>query len=208
VTDWIATPAVHTVGERWIVVDHGVFTSDDEGAHWRSRLPDDANATLVSTAFRGASMLAIDADAQLWRSDDACSSVRPMGIATTVRVALQGGLPVRIAWDGDRDIALISREHVFRSSDGGNTWQATSTGLDVATGFDACIVGDHRLVVRIPGRDRETGQLMLEDRALHRFMPIENSEAHPAAAIACDGPWVYVASPEGAVSRVDGRRIR
>ena len=115
---------------------------------------------------------------------------------------------MRIAWDGDRDIALISREHVFRSVDGGNTWQATSTGLDVATGFDVCMAGDHRLVVRVPGRDRESGQLMLEDRALHRFLPIENAEAHPAAAISCDGPWVYVASPEGAVSRVDGRRVR
>jgi photosystem II stability/assembly factor-like uncharacterized protein len=206
--DWIATPTVHAVGERWILIDHGVFTSDDEGAHWTSRLPVDATATLVSTAFHGASMIGIDADAQLWRSDDACSTVRPMAIATAVRVALQGGLPVRIAWDGERDIALVSRERVFRSTDGGSSWHPTSAGLDVATGFDVCMTPDRRLVVRIAGRDRENGQLMLENRALHRFQPIDDSDAHPAAAIACDGSWIYVASPEGAVSRLDARRAR
>ena len=209
---WSTRPAVHAVGERWIVVDRGVYTSDDEGAHWTSRMPDDSRSAVVSTVFVGASMLALDLEGRVWRSDDACSSVVPASITLppTTTTNAEVDLPMMLAWNGERSIAIASRARIARSDDGGATWRNTTRGIDVASGFDLCMLADRRMFARnVRGRADE-GRLLVEDAASGLLVPIADDELHPAAAIVCDiaANAVYVASPEGSITRLDARQVR
>lgn len=127
------TPSVHAAGDRWIILRGGVWTSDDEGATWRPRLGarEGAASTRPITALSvvGGRALALDEEFNLWRSDDAAatwqraSSSPPWPSAEPPR--WNSARPL-LAWDGRRRVALLARNLLAVSDDGGAHWESRS----------------------------------------------------------------------------------
>lgn len=127
------TPSVHASGDRWIILRGGVWTSDDEGASWRPRLgARDGAATprpiTVLTVVAGRA-LALDEEFNLWRSDDAAATWRRVSSSTPWPSAepprWNSARPL-LAWDGRRRVALLARNLLAVSDDGGATWESRS----------------------------------------------------------------------------------
>src|SRR5262249_44447687 len=145
-----ASPVLHVAGDRWVVVDGGVLTSDDQGARWRAR-PLHAGAlgaddAVLAAAFHGASGVLLDAGYRLRRPHDAGSTVAapraPEGLAALAQTV--PSVPA-LAWDGGRRIAVITRAAIARTADGGASW-STPHGGWATTPSAAAFAPDGRLV--------------------------------------------------------------
>ncbi len=207
--DLITTPAVGTVGERWVVIDGAVYSSDDEGAHWSTHSLGGESPLLLAAAFRGAGLMVLDVEGRLWRSDDGGSSFRLLGAPDTLRRLVARSVPLRIAWDGVGAITVAARDQVDRSTDGGATWQSTLLPPEAGYGADVVCLPDGRVARRMGvGGSPEPTSLFVEDAVTHRLAPVDDAAMHAVAAMAVDGPWLYVAGPEGSLSRADASRLR
>jgi photosystem II stability/assembly factor-like uncharacterized protein len=83
------------------------------------------------------------------------------------------------------------RGNVLRSTDGGASWEALPTGLQV--GITASAVGaDGRIVLA-----SQAGHLLVSDAAVTRFVPRSLERPFPAAAVLGVASGVLVAGPRG-----------
>jgi hypothetical protein len=127
------TPSVHASGDRWVILRGGVWTSDDEGASWRPRLGarEGAAATRPITALAvvAGRAIALDEEFSLWRSDDAAATWRRASSSTPWPSAepprWNSARPL-LAWDGRQRVALLARNLLAVSDDGGATWESRS----------------------------------------------------------------------------------
>jgi hypothetical protein len=204
-----AARALHVAGDRWIVVEGAVMTSDDEGANWRVRLGvlGTEESPVLAAAFHASAGLLLDAGYVLWRTDDGASTFQPASRDGSLARLLEGRVetPV-VAWDGAQRVALISRTSILRSSDGGASWTGNGGGERYAARL-ATFAPDGRLVaVARAWIDRRCARsegeiLAVEARDGRAFEPVPDACAHEGAAFAFDNGSAYVASPGGTISR-------
>ncbi|MEZ4393433.1 MAG: hypothetical protein R3A48_20290 [Polyangiales bacterium] len=125
-------PSVHSVGDRWIVLRGGVWTSDDDGAQWIPRLgttarPGGDEVGVTHLVVRRGRALAMDGEFGLWRSDDAGASWLRVGAdapcPVVTRPRWSGGRTL-LAWDGADRVAVLGRSLFALSDDGGRHWSA------------------------------------------------------------------------------------
>jgi hypothetical protein len=211
-------PAVHVTGDRWIVVDGVVHTTDDQGAHWRVRHGDDQREQqppVVAAVFHGEDGLLLDTSRQLWRTNDAGTTFQH--VATVDAQAHNDAFErrtygVTLAWDGAARVAVVAGAYLTRSSDAGATWVTPRTIRSFARG--ATFAPDGNLVAVL---DRsvapqcsavEVSQVIaVETRTEPGFAAVADACRHNVAAFAFDAGGVYVATRHGTVYRGDLRRL-
>lgn len=126
--------SVHAVGDRWVIVRGGVWTSDDDGARWVPRFGNEfqraterggAPITALDVRFRGGRALLLDGFYGLWRSDDAGETWRPVAEASTCPIATRnpwGAGRSFLLWDGGARVGVLGRNALALSEDGGRSW--------------------------------------------------------------------------------------
>jgi hypothetical protein len=211
-------PGVFAVGDRWLVVRAGVWSSDDDGVKWVRRFGDDPEHTpdrggpprmaqdLVVVEGRA---LLLDAEFVLWRSDDAGETWRALRSLTPCPVAARppwGAGRALLAWDGGERLAVLGRNLLARSDDAGRTWRSADAPFGAAA---ARMDPNGALVVAIdrPGSARLCLGAIETTLAVARgevFTLARDACAHRGAAVAFEarrGGDVVVVSPAGAAWR-------
>lgn len=125
-------PSVFSVGDRWIVLRGGVWTSDDDGAQWIPRLattarPGGNEVGVTHLVVRRGRALAMDGEFALWRSDDAGASWLRVGADAPCPIVARprwSGGHTLLAWDGGDRVAVLGRNLFALSLDGGRHWSA------------------------------------------------------------------------------------
>jgi hypothetical protein len=125
--------SVAVLGDRWVVCDGDVYTTDDEGRRWTQRfgpagtgVPTGPRA--VAMVVRGGGALLLDHEYTLWTSVDAVTTFRRLERDHPIPSAHPGhwpGVPL-LAWDGAQDLAVLNRHTFARSGDGGRTFTLAS----------------------------------------------------------------------------------
>lgn len=211
-------PSVHGVGDRWVIVRGGVWTSDDDGARWQPRFGNEfqraperggAPLTVLDAGFVEGRGLLLDASFGLWRSEDAGESWRPVTEASTCPVATRSPWVAGrslLAWDGRARVAVIARNGLARSEDGGRTWSSRDAGLSASSAAmspqGALVVAVERVwsAARLCGRGE--GATLLVDQAQGLALARETC-AHRGAVVAYDrdGGEAVVIGASGAAWR-------
>lgn len=137
-------PSVHAIGDRWVVVRGGVWTSDDDGARWSPRFGNEfqraterggAPITVLDARVLDGSALLLDASFGLWRSEDAGETWRPVTESSTCPIATRnpwGAGRSFLLWDGGARVGVLGRNALALSDDGGRAWSVQDAAFSAA----------------------------------------------------------------------------
>lgn len=203
--------SVTVLGDRWIVADGNVLTSDDQGAHWTQRpVTEEASHGVIdrvtAVAFHGGTTgYALLASHALLRTDDGASSFHAVEAAaswTSLSAVLMS--QQSLAWDGAGEIAVLGRMTQLRSHDGGAHFEAVEGPLAarLATflpdGTLAAVAEASPLVVS-SCRAWGGGALLMETRNGWTVPP--GSCQHRGQVFALDGLRLYIVDAAGTLWR-------
>lgn len=217
---------VHVAGSRWIVTGAGVATSDDLGAHWRLRLATPSGwsestegrgpaitETVKALARAGSTLYVLDNGLALYRSLDTGStfsllaSPTTMGFTREVIDSMAGN--VFLATDGGARIAVLARNAIGRSSDGGVSWQQHSTRMGSSParmlygGSGLLLLRAESICGAGSGDTRALSRELVDDlTGAVTFIASRADCAHEGRISSVDGPWLYVLRSTGGVERV------
>ncbi|MBI5512279.1 MAG: hypothetical protein HY909_00835 [Deltaproteobacteria bacterium] len=207
-----ATVAV--LGDRWVVCDGDVYTSDDEGHHWEHRFgpsagnPPQGARAIAAVVHPSGAVLVLDHERNLWSSPDAGTTFRRLERDQPIPSAHPGhwpGVPV-LAWDGGRHLAVLNRYTFARSSDGGRTFTVSSAPFSPRAAF---MTAEGRLlVVGEPPQGLPEGcassatdaSVAMEGSDAWRFPP--DACATLAAAFTLGAGALYSVSTAGVLRRI------
>lgn len=123
-------PSAHAIGDRWLILRGGVWSSDDDGARWVRRLSTTARMSndergVLALAVARERVLALASDYGLLSSDDAGGTWSSFGASGeglfASRPRWNSGRPL-LTWDGASQVAILSRRLLVHTTDRGARW--------------------------------------------------------------------------------------
>lgn len=216
------------MGDRWVIAGGAVYTSDDHGAQWEPRLghsyatPPSAPVmfgnpaspqpvVLASVLDPGGSVLALDLTRSLSRSDDAATTFTRVASLPTPEgpAMLRVYIPSVLAWDGARRIAVLHRDSMVLSADGGRTFSAASAPFVArwATFSGATLVASGSLSDLLPVACRHDDAQTLFVYTPDGWLAGPDACAHRGSLVAHDGDAVWLLDPAMNLQRASLSRL-
>jgi hypothetical protein len=218
--------AFTTIGDRWVVAQGDVLTSDDRGERWVHRFgPGDLVPTAVAMGLagpprtpvpvayalgEGAVGYLLDSERNLWRTDDGASTFERVEPITADRGTSFGGWAsgALLAWDGRDRVAVFANGMYSVSRDGGVHFHESAAGFRArfATSLDdATLVmsAPMSLSSRCPSGNAFTA--LLETHI--GWLGDPDVCAHEGSLFARDGDLLYTLSADGTLWRVGLRHL-
>ncbi len=204
---------LYALGHRWILVDGVVLSSDDDGQTWDLRFgelpepsapPDDPPAetaprAMASTLAPDGSLVLLDDDQHLWRSDDGAAHFVRLGDERLPSGISGFHAPPRIAAFGS-EVVQVHRGVLSSRSDPSLEAPFVPTFLGFSAGGQLVAGASHEARGANPCRGPQ-GDVLLVRSGL-RWLPIFDACAHGGLAFARDGDVLVVLRPDGATERV------
>lgn len=199
---------LYALGSRWVLVDDGVYTSDDDGARWTLRfgpaLPPAAESdeaggeatprVLASARGPEGELVALDGEARTWRSSDGAGSFERWGDARLSGPAEGFHAPPRLAVWGESAARVHRGALVTRDADPVEA-PFVPTFLGYSAAGQLLAAAESRTVGGCRG---DTLRVYAEGR----WVPIPDACAHAGVGFAQEGDTLLVLRPDGVVARV------